>query len=54
MPDKPVKINIEEIPAIEGWLIGKTFAAFVEKFYENPENHEKFKAWKMQREAQSV
>lgn len=54
MPDKPVKINLEEIPPIEGRLLGKAFSAFVEKFYEKPENHEKFKAWKKQREAQSV
>lgn len=54
MPDKPVKINVGEIPPIEGRLIGKTFSAFVEKFYENPENHKKFNTWKQQREARTV
>lgn len=54
MPDKPVKINIDEIPPIEGRLLAKAFLPMVERFYENPENHEKFKAWKKQREAQAV
>lgn len=54
MSDNPVKINIEEIPPIEGRLLGKTFAAFVEKFYENPENLKRFNTWKKQREARTV
>lgn len=47
---KGIKINVDQIPAIDVKLLSATFLEAVQRFYEDPENLRRFEAWKHHKE----
>lgn len=47
--EKPVHIDVSQIPKVELDILCATFLEAVQRFYEDPENRRRFEEWRSKR-----